>query len=101
LAQRLFESRRSAKQESELDVSFTILLIRVLIRLTFLFEPLIPVLARFFLNRQMKLWERRNLIAKHIVRVERLARFYYKIDMHLVLTSNELEQILSQLAKML
>jgi hypothetical protein len=101
LTQRLFKSQLSAKQKSEPNVSFTILLIRVLMRLAFLLEPLIANFAQFFLNRQMKLWERRNFILNHTVRVERLARFYYKIDFHLVLTSNQLEKILSQLAKML
>ena len=98
--QRWFEFLGSKKQ-GDLNVSFTILLIRVVMKAAFVLEPLIPALAAFILNRQMNSWERQGLILDHTVRIERLGRFYYKIDVRLVLTSKQLGKILGHLVKML
>ena len=90
----------SKNQGNEKPTSFTDLLVRVLLKLVFLFEPLIPVFVAYFLNRQLRSWEQRSLIVNTAVRVERIGRFYYKITVHFVLTVQQLESILDELITM-
>jgi len=77
--------------------SLTGLFVRVLVKVVFVLEPLIPVFVAYFLNKQLKSWELRGFIINRTVRVERMGRFYYKIDVHFVLTAQQLENILDEL----
>jgi hypothetical protein len=77
--------------------SFTGALVRVLMKIVFVLEPLIPFFVRYFLNRQLKSWKQMNLIVSPSVRIERTARFCYKIDVHFVLTTPQLENVLNEL----
>ncbi|GEM_PF-3356578 len=77
--------------------SFTGQLVRVLLKVVFVLEPLIPFFAAYFLNRQFKSWQQRNLIIKHEVKIERTARFCYKINVRFVLTVHQLENVLGEL----
>jgi len=77
----------------------TISLIRGLMKLVFILEPLIPFFAAYFLNRQLKSWEGKDLIINHKVKITRLGRFYYRIDMRFLVTPQKVGNIINELAK--
>jgi hypothetical protein len=87
----------SKNQGNEMTGSFTGLLVRVLVKVVFVLEPLIPVFVAYFLNRQLKSWKQRGFITDRAIRVERMGRFYYKINVHFVLTGQQLESIFDEL----
>ena len=88
-----------SRRGKEKATSFTGLLVRVLIKSVFIFEPLIPFFAAYFLNKQLKSWEQRNLITNYTVQIKRTARFSYKINVRFVLAAHQIENILNELAE--
>ena len=89
----------SEDKRNKMKGSFTGQLVRVLLKVVFILEPLIPFFAAYFLNRQLKSWEQRGLIINRRVQVQRMARFYYKINVHFVLSAHQAENILNELMK--
>ena len=94
LIEKWFQYFRDRREEE--TGSFTAQLVRVLVKIVFVLEPLIPFFAGYFLNRQLKSWKQMNLIINPTVRIERTARFCYKIDVHFVLTTPQLEKVLNE-----
>jgi hypothetical protein len=88
-----------AHRREEKTGSFTGQLVRVLVKVVFALEPLIPIFAAYFLNRQLKSWEQKNLIINHTVQIKRTARFCYEINVRFVLGAHQLEKILDELIK--
>lgn len=80
-----------------MNESLTSLLVRVFLKVGLVLEPLIPVFVAYFLSKQLKSWQRKGFITNRAVRVERMGRFYYEINVHFVLTAQNLEGILDEL----
>lgn len=100
MVEKLFKFQFSMKKGNKVAGSFTYLLARVLLKLVFVMEPLIPVFAAYFLNKQLKNLEAKGLIISHTVRIERMARFCYKMNVRFVFGGRQLENILNELMKM-
>jgi hypothetical protein len=84
-------------QGKQMTGSLTSSLVRVFVKVGLVLEPLIPVFVAYFLSNQLRSWQRRGFITSRAVRVERMGRFYYKINVHFVLTAQQLENILDEL----
>ena len=95
---KLLEPQNSPEQHQTPN-SFTTLLIQLLVRFVFFLEPLIPFFAAYFLNKQLNSWKKMNLILNHKVRITRVDRFCYRIDLHLVVTTRQVGNIIIEGAK--
>ncbi len=71
--------------------------VSILMKLAFVFEPLTPRLASFFLSRRLAGWKKKRLIYDYETRTERIGKFHYRIDMSLDLTSKQARSILRNL----
>ena len=60
-----------------------------LMRLVFVFEPLAPRFVSFSLERRLREWKDIRLIDDYSVKIGRIGKFHYKIDMDLVLTPEQ------------
>jgi len=66
----------------------------LLIRLSFVFEPLTPRFVSFFLKRRLREWKDKGLINDYETMSERIGKFHYKIDVNFVLTREQARNIL-------
>ena len=72
-------------------------LLPIFIRLFPLFERFVPVFVSYFLERTMKTLKTQGSITDYRTRIVRTGKLYYKIDVRLVLTSEQVEMILNDL----
>jgi hypothetical protein len=98
LIRKLLDLQKPAPQH-EASSSFTTALFQVLIKIAFVFEPLTPFFATYFLNRQFHSWEKMNLLLNHKVRITRLERFCYRIDVHFVVKTQQVGNIIIEIAR--
>ena len=63
---------------------------RPIIKLSFrIFEPVLPVFLTYFFGKKLKQWEEEDLIDSSKVKVGRLGRYHYNIDLDFFLTEEQ------------
>lgn len=72
-------------------------LMRFLLKLVFLFEPLTPRVIDLFLNIKLKEWKGRKLIDDYRSKTKRMGKFHYKTDIDLELTPKQVRKLLRNL----
>ncbi len=55
----------------------------------FFLDPMIPKLITFYLQRYLNNWQKKGLIKKYHVEVQRLGKLYYKIGLHALAAEKE------------
>jgi len=89
----------NSTRQQEPPNSFTTALIKAFIKIAFILEPLMPFFATYFLNRQFRSWEKNNLILNHKIRITRTQSFCYDVDIHLVVSTQQIGHIIIESAK--
>jgi hypothetical protein len=69
----------------------------LLLRIAFTFEPLAPTAISFFLRRKLNELKEEGLISDYKSRTRRLGKFHYRIEIHLDVTSRQVQHILNDL----
>ena len=54
-----------------------------------MFEPILPVIITYFLSKKMKEWEDKDLIQSFKVKVSRVAKLHYILDLDVYLTDEQ------------
>lgn len=72
-------------------------LLPILIRLIFIFERLVPFFILHFLERALRVLKTEGSINDYRIRIIRIRKFHYKIDIRLVLTAEQAKRILNNL----
>jgi len=71
--------------------------VRVLLRVVFVFEPLAPTAITVLMNRQLHGFKERGAIGDYKTRTKRLGKYHYRIEINLDLTGMQAIHLLSNL----
>ncbi|MGA2384927.1 MAG: hypothetical protein ABSG33_00150 [Candidatus Bathyarchaeia archaeon] len=71
--------------------------IRVLLRLLFVFEPLAPTAITVLVNQQLHKFKEAGAIGDYKTKTKRLAKFHYRIEVDLDLTGMQAVHLLGNL----
>jgi hypothetical protein len=71
--------------------------VRVLLRVVFVFEPLAPTAITVLMNRQLRRFKERGAIGDYKTRTKRLGKFHYRIEINLDLTGMQAVHLLGNL----
>jgi len=69
----------------------------ILIRLFPLFDRLLLFLASHFLQRILKAWKNQGLIDNYGTKITRTAKLHYKVDIRIILTTEQAKIMLNDL----
>jgi len=72
-------------------------LLPIFIRVFPIFERFVPVVFSYFLERSLKALKNDGSIKDYRTRAVRMGKFHYKIDVRLVLTTDQVTSILTDL----
>jgi hypothetical protein len=92
----LFEGREMAGKES-ISESLVGSVIRVLLRVVFVFEPLAPTAITLLMNQQLHRLEKAGVIGKYKTKTKRLGKFHYRVEIDLDLTGLQTIHLLGNL----
>ena len=67
------------------------------IKVFHIFERLVPFFVSYFLERSLKALKTEGSIKDYITRTVRMGKFHYRIDIRLVLTTDQVTSILTDL----
>jgi hypothetical protein len=73
------------------------LLFPILVKLLPFYERFIPVFASYFLRRILKSWKTQGLVDDYKVDIARTDKFHYKIEIGIVLTTEQVGIMLDHL----
>jgi hypothetical protein len=71
----------------------------ILARLFPVFERFVPVFVSYFLERILRAWKTNGLIGDYETRTIRIGKFHYKVDVSIVLTTEQVGTMLDYLGK--
>jgi hypothetical protein len=72
-------------------------LLPILVKLSPLFERFVPVFASYFLERILNAWKTQGLVNDYEARTIRTGKFHYKIEISIVLTTEQVRIMLDQI----
>jgi len=96
LKKRVVTSRTEKKR---MAAEISIRLSRLLMRAAFVFEPLTPRLLSLYMGRTFRKWKQQNLILGYKTRSKRLAKYHYKTQIDLNLSSEQTAYLLDKLTR--
>ena len=83
--------------EELLSESFVGSVIRVLLRVVFVFEPLAPTAITLLMNRQLNRFKKAGAIGNHKTKTKRLGKYHYRVEVDLDLTGTQALHLLGNL----
>lgn len=72
-------------------------LLPIFIRLFRIFERFVPVFVSYFIERELRALKKEGAIKDYITRTVRMGKFHYRIDIRLVLTTDQVTTMLTDL----
>jgi hypothetical protein len=69
----------------------------ILIRLFPLFDRFFPFFVSYFLERMLRAWKNQGLVENYETRINRTAKLHYKMDIRIVLTTEQTKNMLNDL----
>ena len=84
-------------EEESVSDSFVESIIRVLMKVIFVFEPLAPRAITILVNQQMHRFKDKGLIEDYRTKTKRLGKFHYRIEINSELTGMQATHLLGNL----
>ncbi len=84
-------------EEESVSEALITSVIRVLLRVTFVFEPLAPTAITIALNRQLHRYKEAGIIGNYKTKTKRLGKFHYRVVIDLDLTGMQAIHLLANL----
>jgi len=69
-------------------------LISVFMKLFYVFEPLMPSVIRWTVRKRIESWKNRGLVEDYKLKVRRLGKLHYRLEMEFVLGDTHVQRIL-------
>ena len=83
--------------EESVSESFIGSVVRVLLRVVFVFEPLAPTAITILMNQQLHKFKEAGRIGNYKTKTKRLGKFHYRIEIDLDLTGLQAIHLLANL----
>ena len=83
--------------EQSVAESFIESVVRVLLRVVFVFEPLAPTAITVLMNQQLHKYKEAGAIGNYKTKTKRLGKFHYRIEINLDVTGMQAIHLLANL----
>ena len=61
-----------------------------------LLDPFIPRLLSFYLSRSLKKWRKQRILENYEVKVQRVSRLCYEVNLHVLAKKSETQKVITQ-----